>query len=232
VAALPAIKEPSVLDRLVSAADTALLDVDIDAVTIQAVAVAAGVSRATAFRHMGTREDMIVAVAMLRGARYARTCAIEMDRCTSVFDKIETAYLYLTRELLDDPVMRALFMVQTAADIGDEASELAMATLGPVIDQGRANGIIRTDVSAERIMAWIVEQLYLAIQQTDRTDAAVRERVRLFLIPALTPDRITMSRSGHWTVQLDAVSDALSHAVEATNVLREHIVATNDGREV
>jgi AcrR family transcriptional regulator len=186
---LRATKERSVLDRLVSAADAALLDVDIDAVTIQAVALAAGVSRATAFRQLGTREDMIVAVAMLRAARYARSCVAEMHHYTSVFDMIEIAFLYLARELPADPVMRALFMVQTAADIGDEAGELATATLGPVIEQGRSCGVIRTDVSAERVMSWIVEQLYLAIQQPDRADDAVRERVRLFLIPALTPDR-------------------------------------------
>ena len=177
------------MDRLVSAADAALLDVNIDTVTIEAVALAAGVSRATAFRQLGTHEDMIVAVAMVRAARYASNCFAEMHDCTSAFDKIETAFLYLARELPADPVMRALFMVQTAADIGDEAGELATATLGPVIEEGRASGMIRTDVSAERVMSWIVEQLYLAIQQPDRSDDAVRDRVRLFLIPALTPDR-------------------------------------------
>lgn len=223
-AAVPlASRGPTVLDRLVNAADTALLDVDVDAVTIEAVALAAGVSRATAFRQLGTHADMIVAVAMLRGARYARSCAAEMDRCTSVFDKIETAYLHLVRELPSDPVMRALFMVQTAADIGDEGAELAMATLGPVIEQGRVAGVIRTDVSAERVMSWIVEQLYLAMQQPDRTDEAVRERVRLFLIPALTPDRIAMSRSVDWRGHLDVVAEALARAVEATEGMRERL---------
>ncbi len=189
MAGLPPCRERSVSHRLVSAADAALLNADVDAVTIQAVAMAAGVSRATAFRQLGTHKDMVVAVAMLRAARYASSCAAEMVCCTSVFDKIETAFRHLVRELPADPVMRALFIVQTAADIGDEAGELATATLGPVIDQGRSSRVIRTDVSAERVMSWLVEQLYLAIQQPDRTDDAVRKRVRLFLIPALTSDR-------------------------------------------
>ena len=219
------VKEPSVVDRLVSAADAALLEVDIEAVTIQAVAVAAGVSRATAFRHMGTREDMIVAVGLLRAARYARSCTDEMELRTTVLDKIEAAFLHLARELPADPVMRALFMVQTATDIGDEASELTMATLGPVIEHGRSIGVIRSDVSTERVMSWIVEQLYLAMQQPDHTDDAARERVRLFLIPALRPDRTAGTTPDDWVSRLDEVSAALSRAVASTNAMRESLSA-------
>ncbi|OBH11056.1 TetR family transcriptional regulator [Mycobacterium sp. E1747] len=214
------------LDRLVHAADAALANVEVEALTVDAVAAAAGVSRATAFRHMGTQADMIVAVGMLRAARYARTCAAEMDRHPTVLGKIEAAFLHLARELPADSVMRAMFVVQTASDIGDEASELTMATLGPVIDQGRSSGVIRADVSTERVVSWIVEQLYLAMQQPDPTDDhAARERVRLFLIPALLPQRVDATPSLDCRSQLDEISAALNRATEAASALRDRMTA-------
>lgn len=217
---------PSVLDRLVHAADAALEDVDVEALTIDAVAAAAGVSRATAFRHMGTQADMIVAVGMLRATRYARSCAAEMDHHVTVLGKIEAAFLHLARELPADPVMRAMFVVQTASDIGDEASELTMATLGPVIDRGRSIGVVRADVSTERVVSWVVEQLYLAMQQPDPTGDAARERVRLFLIPALRPQQRDATLSVDWRTQLDEISAALSRATEAASVLRDRVTAS------
>jgi hypothetical protein len=73
-------------------------------------------------------------------------------------------------------------------------------------------------------MAWIVEQLYLAIQQSDRSDSAVRERVRLFLIPALTPDRVAVSTID-CSAELDAISSTLAAATRATDALRRRVMA-------
>lgn len=79
--------------------------------------------------------------------------------------------------------MRAMVTARTAAGLTTDVHELLTETFGPVIESGRLSGEIRGDVSTDQVMQWIVEQLYLAIQQPDRDPIAVRDRLRLFAFP-------------------------------------------------
>jgi len=207
-------------DRLVNAADGALRAGGPDAVTIEAVAAAAGVSRATAFRQLGKREDMIVAVGLLRAERYARACADEVATKETAFDQLQSAFEFVINELPGDPVMRALTNVRTIADLADDIHELVTETFGPVVELGRASGQIRVDVSTEQVVRWVVEQLYLAIQDRDRSVDAVRDRLSTFVFPALAPGSASHSSSAAALTQVDRLSMALGDAVRTVAALR------------
>lgn len=210
----------TVRDRLIAAADATLRSDGVDAVTVEAVAQAAGISRATAFRQLGKREDMIVAVGVRRAAAYARQCAIEMSNAATALEQLQAAFQFLVRELPDDPIMRAVISVRTAADLTIDVHELLTETFGPVIERGRLSGEVRTDVDVERVMRWIVEQLYLALQQPDRDMAAVRDRLRLFVFPALAPSAAASVTSVTVRAHVDALSAALGDAARAVGALR------------
>jgi len=214
-----------VRDRLISAADAALRNGRVDAVTVEAVAQAAGISRATAFRQLGKRDDMIVAVGVRRGADYARRCAVEMAGEATASEKLQAAFQFLVRELPEDPVMRAVVTVRTAADLTADVHDLLIETFGPVIESGRLSGEIRSDVPAEQVMRWIVEQLYLAIQQPDRDADAVRDRLRLFVLPALVPNAVASATSATVRAHVDGLSSALRDAVRTVSALREELAA-------
>lgn len=211
--------EGSVLDRLVRAADAALQRDGIDGVSIDAIASSAGVSRATAFRHLGKREEMVVAVALSRSRRFIVECRALMTRHVGAFAQLEAAFVYLVRELSSDPIIRELFSLRTSDDLGPGAYEMAVATLGPAVEEGRAAGDIRRDVTRDQIVAWIIEQLYLAIQHHDRSESAVLHRVREFLAPALAADRRRLA-SATTRARLEMLDASLKQAAQALEVLK------------
>jgi len=229
-AALSIDDRDSVWDRLIRAADAALQRDGADGVSIDAVAAEAGVSRATAFRQLGKREDMIVAVALVRSRRYTGECAVLMGRHTGVIAKLEAAFVHLVRELSSDPIVRFVFASRAPDDLGPGVHEEALAILGPVIEGGRAAGEIRTDVSVDQIIDWTVEQLYLALQKVERSEAAVVYRVQMFLAPALAADRERLV-SSQLRSRIETLDAALQQGGRALDSLRAELraAAARDG---
>jgi AcrR family transcriptional regulator len=210
----------SVRDRLIRTADAWLDRHEVSELSIEAIAAAARVSRATAFRKLGGRDQLVVAVALARSDRFTRECATEMARHVGVFAKLEAAFLYLVGALPNDPIARELFALKPAGDFGPEADAIANTTLGPAIEAGRAAGEVRDDVPIEEIVHWTVEQLYLAVVQTDRSPAAVVKRVRTYLTPALSAHR-TDQLSGSIRSRVESLDSALDQAREALSALRQ-----------
>lgn len=210
------------VDRLVRAADLAFRRDGVEGVSIDAVAADAGVSRATAFRHLGKRDQMILAVTLLRSRRFASECTVLMNQHVGAFAQLEAAFVYLVRELPDDPVVRELFAMRAPDDLGPGTHEQAVRTLGPAVESGRAAGEIRRDVSVDQIIDWTVEQLYLAVQQADRTEAAVIDRVRTFLAPALAADRERVV-STNLRSRVETLESALKHAGQALAAIQAEL---------
>jgi AcrR family transcriptional regulator len=210
----------AVRDQLIRTADVWLRRHDVGELSIEAIAAAARVSRATAFRKLGGRDQLVVAVALARSDRFVLECTAEMDRHVGAFAKLEAVFLYLVSELPDDPIVRELFALKPAGDFGPEADALANATLGPAIEAGRATGEVRDDVPIAEIVHWTVEQLYLAVMQSDRNPAAVVKRVRTYLTPALSAHR-TDQLSGSIRSRVDSLDSALAQAREALSALQQ-----------
>lgn len=214
------VQPDSVRDRLIRTADVWLRRHDVGELSIEAIAAAAHVSRATAFRKLGGREQLVVAVALARSDRFVRECTAEMARHVGAFAKLEAVFLHLVRELPDDPIIRELFALKPAGDFGPEVDAIANATLGPAIDAGRAAGEVRDDVPIDEIVHWTVEQLYLAAVQTDRSPAAVLKRVRTYLTPALSAHR-TDQLSGSIRSRVESLDSALEQARDALSALQQ-----------
>lgn len=222
----PQQSDSDIATRLIGAADALLRREAVEAVTVEAVAAAAGVSRATAFRHLGRREDMIVAVALRRGAEYSRICREEMNVVAGAVPKIRAAFLYLVRELPRDPVFSELFAIHTAVDVDTDVHDLVAATLGPVIENGRRAGQIRTDVPIDDILSWVVEQVYLSMQQRGHSERVGQKRLT-FLVSALMPLRQDHP-TGETLVVVERLSAAIHDAQLAIDDLRGIGIAGSD----
>ncbi len=207
-------------ERLIAIADEFLEREGIDAVSIDTIAAAAGVSRATAFRQLGGRDQMVVAVALARSRRFSTECVAEMSRRSGAFAKLEAAFVYLARELPRDPIMRELFALTPSGEFGPEGNAIAEAALGPTIEAGRAAGEVRGDIATAEIIRWVVEQMYLAVSHADRSEAAVVRRVRTFISPALST-AVDHAPPGVVRSQINTMNAALSQAQDALTALRD-----------
>jgi AcrR family transcriptional regulator len=203
----------TVKSRLIRAADELVTEGGIDAVQMEAVAKRAGVSRATAFRQLGSVAEVQLQVAMHRAQRHIDAVHQLMQGKTGAFAKIEAALVYTARELPTDPAITERLISQHSASVHDpRVHEAAVGIMGPVLEEGQHNGEIRADVPMDELVDFLVEQTYLAAEEPDRSEPIVRRRFRLFVAPAL---EARSGKGGEFLSDTREVEDALTAAMEA-----------------
>ena len=207
----------TVKDRLIRAADAELAARGINAVQMEVVAKVAGVSRATAFRQLGSVSEMLVQVALLRARRHVAAVEALMATKTGVFAKLEAALVYTARELPSDPSISALIAQHSESVHNPRVHQVAVEAMGPVLDEGQRSGEVRTDIGIGELVDFLVEQTYLAAEEIKRSDEETRRRFRHFVIPALA------ASSGEHVSRTMEVHDAVTTAIEALNNLADQL---------
>jgi AcrR family transcriptional regulator len=212
--------DSSVKARLIRAADAEIAALGPDALQMEAVAKRAGVSRATAFRQLGSIAEVVLQVALLRSQRHIATVRTLMDGKTGTFAKIEAALTYTARELPTDPSIAALIAQHSASVHDPRVHQASMDLLGPVLREGQCHGEVRTDLDLDELVDFLVEQSYLAAEELDRSEDAVRKRFRQFVIPAL---EARGSCGGEFLSRIREVDQAVSTAQEALEALAQKL---------
>jgi AcrR family transcriptional regulator len=212
--------DSSVKGRLIRAADAEITAYGPDALQMEAVAKRAGVSRATAFRQLGSVAEVLLQVALLRSMRHIAAVRTLMDIEVGAFAKIEAALTYTARELPADPSIAALIAQHSASVRDPRVHQASMDVLGPVLREGQCDGEVRTDIDLDDLVDFLVEQTYLAAEDLDRSEDAVRKRFRQFVIPAL---EARGSCGGEFLSRIREVDEAVSTAREALDNLAQKL---------
>jgi AcrR family transcriptional regulator len=180
-------REQAVRDRLIAAADDELAEHGSLTGRFEAVAHRAGVSRATAYRQLGSISELLTLVGLLRSKKHTAMVTEVMARESDALAKIEAAMIYSARELPNEPIVLDLIARRSAAVVDPEVRRLITEVLSPTLTAGQACGEIRTDVDCALIIEYLTEQCYLITQAADRSAAAVRRRFEWFIAPCLKP---------------------------------------------
>jgi AcrR family transcriptional regulator len=212
--------DSSVKARLIRAADAEIAEVGPDALQMEAVAKRAGVSRATAFRQLGSIAEVVLQVALLRSQQHIATVRTLMDGHTGTFAKIEASLTYTARELPTDPSIAALIAQHSASVHDPRVHQASMDLLGPVLSEGQRHGEVRTDLDLDALVDFLIEQSYLAAEGLDRSEDAVRKRFRQFVIPAL---EARSGSGGEFLSRIREVDQAVSTAQEALEDLAQKL---------
>lgn len=208
----------TVKGRLIRAADAEIAARGINAVQMEVVAKIAGVSRATAFRQLGSVSEMLVQVALLRARRHVAAVEALMATKTGVFAKLEAALVYTARELPSDPSISALISQHSASVHDPRVHQVAVDCMGPVFDEGQRTGQVRTDIGIGEMVDFLVEQTYLAAEEINRSDEETRRRFRHFIIPGLAASN---GLSGEHLSRTMEVEEAVGVSIEALNNLSD-----------
>jgi AcrR family transcriptional regulator len=198
--------------RLIRAAADEIEERGTSAVQMEAIAKRAGVSRATAFRRLGNISEVVIQVAMMHAQRHIAAVHQLMAAKTGAFAKVEAALIYTARELPTDPSIAALIAGHSASVHDLRVHQAAVGVMGPVLEEGQRNGEIRSDLSLDELVDFLVEQTYLAAEEIDRSEEAVRKRFRHFVAPAL---EARGDLGGEIVSRTREVEDAIAAAVEA-----------------
>ena len=206
--------------RLVRAADAEIAAYGVDALQMEVVAKRAGVSRATAFRQMGSISEVLVQVALLRLQTHITRILTLMDGKPTVFSKLETAVVYATREFPVDPAIAALIARHSAFVNDRRVHQHAIDLVGAVLSEGQRRGEVRTDIDLDDLVDFLVEQTYLAAEAIDRSEETVRKRFRCFVIPAL---EVRDCSGGEYASRVAEVEHAVATAREALENLMQKL---------
>ncbi|BBZ27276.1 hypothetical protein MMAD_15710 [Mycolicibacterium madagascariense] len=180
-------REQGVRDRLIAAADHELAENGTLCGRFEAVAHRAGVSRATAYRQLGSISELITQVGLRRSEKHTALVTELMSRERDALAKIEASLIYSARELPNEPIVLELIARRSTSVVDPEVRRLITGVLAPVLAAGQAAGEIRSDVERDLVIEYLTEQCYLMTQADDRSAAAVRQRFRCFIAPCLTP---------------------------------------------
>jgi AcrR family transcriptional regulator len=204
----------TVRGRLIRAADDEIAERGSTAVQMEAIAKRAGVSRATAFRQLGSMSEVLVQVALLRSRKHVAAVRDLMADKAGVFAKIEAALIYTTHHLPTDPSISALIAQHSTSVRDPQVHGVAVDVMGPVLREGQHSGEIRTDLHLDELIDHLVEQTYLAAEDQDRSPAAVRRRFRHFIIPALERRGGAGGEYVSRTIEVEAALAAAREALE------------------
>lgn len=185
----------SARDRLVDAAEECFARFGVAKTTVEDVASAAGVSRATIYRCFdGGRDELILAVLMREAGKFLGRLDRRLDRQRSFADALVEGVVYTLREIRAEPQLALLFAPESAGHTGSiaGASEaLFRATtefLTPVLETAQQNGDMRQDVGIADAAEWVLRTILSMLTVTGpvrRSEARLRQYLHAFLVPAL-----------------------------------------------
>jgi AcrR family transcriptional regulator len=187
--------EHSIRGRLITAADDELAEYGSLTGRFEAVAHRAGVSRATAYRQLGSVSELLTQVGLRRSQKHVASVNELIRQEDDALAKIEVAMIYSARELPNEPIVLDL-IARRLAVVDPEVRRVVTDVLAPTLIAGQARGEIRNDIDRDVVIEYLTEQCYLATQAADRSADAVRRRFRWFIAPCLGPPA-SACRSDH-----------------------------------
>lgn len=187
---------PELVERVLAAADGCFQRFGIAKTTMEDVARAANISRATLYRYFADRESLLTESVRRRARLNMKTARAYFNRRTTIEDKVIDGIARNVRQGKRDPLVRLLVSPEEmalAAKLLEQsglASELTRELWQPVLSEAQANGEIAADIDVAELCEWIAHLEIMFISQVDDTPDGmmwVRRMVEHFVVPALTP---------------------------------------------
>lgn len=162
------------------------------------VARLAGISRATLYRFVTGRDELVELALLERAREIGRALEADVDaesddipnelvdiliRAIDI-SRADSEYGYLTEAI---PPSRLNQLMTTPRSPVHEAMRYPLL---PLLDRGRAQRIIRSDISDAEIIEWIQGVLYMIGPRADLDQAGLARMIKRFALPAIFPTEL------------------------------------------
>ena len=193
-------KSKPVRERLLDAAEGCLEQFGPQKTSMEDVARAAGMSRATVYRYFENRDALLLGVASRQASSLAGEAINYLARFDTISDWLVEGLLFTLRELPSRPVFASLV---TSLDSRASGSLLLGSTglvqigvnvLQPMFANAKEQGLLRDDVDPEMLVEWLLRVLWTylnAPSQVATDEEGMRKLFRMMLIPAVLKDSST-----------------------------------------
>lgn len=180
-------------ERLLDAAERCFTKTGISKTTVEDVAAAANVSRATVYRYYGGRDELVMGVVLREHERFLVRARQRVDQASSFEDAVLEFAMMTIRAARRDPILGALFTLDEAREAGRvmvEGSVLFFERIEefirPVLQ--RFPNEIRSGLEVSEASEWVLRIIFSFLTVRGprrRSGEALREYLRRYLIPPL-----------------------------------------------
>lgn len=181
--------------RLVDAAESCFERYGVVKTSVEDIADAAKVSRATVYRYFaGGRDELVLAVAKREFARFSAETSRKSSRRPSFAEGMVEAVLFTVRAARERPLLALVWAPESAGltnPIEGGAETLhhgVREMLAPVLEQAKQRGRTRQDLDVDEAAEWTIRMIssLLTLPSTRRI-ADERRFLHEFFIPAFLP---------------------------------------------
>ena len=188
-------RREDVQTRLLDAAEFCFQRLGITQTTMDDVIRTAGVARTTAYRHVGTKNDLIAAVVFREWNRFLQRLDKRLERMGAVDEALVEGLMLSIDECRDSEIMAAAFGVEdmvavhaSTAPHQDEWFTSFVGFMGQRLAPARQAGLIRADVTDADITEWAMRTIVSFASMGDvqhRGRAERREHLKRMFLPAV-----------------------------------------------
>ena len=190
-------KSKPVRERLLDAAEGCLEQFGPQKTSMEDVARAAGMSRATVYRYFENRDALLLGVASRQAATLATEAIKFLAQFNTISDWLVEGCLFTLREIPKRPVFASL---TTSLDAG-AASKIMLGSSGmiqigvnvlrPMFANAKQQGLLRDDVDIDMLIEWLLRVLWTylnAPSQVATDEDSMRRLFHMLIIPAVLKD--------------------------------------------
>ncbi len=181
-----------------------------ETVSLESVAAAAGISRATAYRAVSGIPDLLASTFAAHATDHVAELNRRINSTENTLDALEVVVTYTVESLQNDPVMAVLFPT-VGMPPHDLIYKLASDTVRPIVVRGQERGEIRSDTDAMDTTAWLFDCFARGLKDRNMSQEEARRMYRTYFVPALRPT-VTSAEPAR-------SSAAAAHLREALNLL-------------
>ncbi len=183
-------------DPILLAAEECFAQFGIAKTTMEDVARAANLSRATVYRRYSDRESLIMACVLRRSRLNIGPARSYIANCPTLEQKIVEGMCHNINRGRRDPLVRRLvspeemMLSTTLLWRSGAAVEMTYELWAPILTEAQMLGEMRKDVDIRLLCEWIAELELTHIGQDDDSPEVLdrfRRKIRQFLVPSLEP---------------------------------------------
>jgi AcrR family transcriptional regulator len=190
-------KTKPVRERLLDAAEGCLEQFGPQKTSMEDVARAAGMSRATVYRYFENRDALLLGVASRQASSLASEAINYLAQFNTISDWLVEGLLFTLRELPSRPVFASLVTSLDSRASGNlflgstGLVQIGVNVLRPIFANAKEQGLLRDDVDPEMLVEWLLRVLWTylnAPSQVATDEEGMRKLFRMMLIPAVLKD--------------------------------------------
>lgn len=190
-------KAKPVRERLLDAAEGCLEQFGPQKTSMEDVARAAGMSRATVYRYFENRDALLLGVASRQASALAGEAIQYLAQFDNISDWLVEGLLFTLREIPKRPVFSSLVSSLDASAasnllLGSSGLiQIGVKVLHPMFGNAKEQGLLREGVDIDMLIEWLLRVLWTylnAPSQAATDEDGMRRLFHMMLIPAVLKD--------------------------------------------